>query len=280
MILRILMFAIMALGLAGFGTVAWISAYPPPPHHGAHAPPEKIALLVVAHDVQAGTLLKSDDLGTKPVLTSKIPAGATTDNPDARRALVGGMIRRALSAGDVIMATDVMRPGDHGFLAAVLQPGMIAVTVGVDAVTGTAGLIWPGDRVDVIMTQLIDDPSLPLGKRISAETVLHAARVIAIDQELVQGAAPGSPSARTAHTVTLEVTARQAERVQVATRIGDLSLAVCSTQVAALQPAHDDTTIFAQDVSRAMAQIPLQKPQPNELHLYRGAVGEEDYKFQ
>ena len=48
-----------------------------------------------------------------------------------------------------------MRPGDHGFLAAVLAAGMRAVTVGVDATTGAAGLIWPGDRVDLILTQTI-----------------------------------------------------------------------------------------------------------------------------
>lgn len=280
MILRILLFAMMAIGLAGFGAVAWISAHPPLPHGAAHAAPQEIAELVVADDVQAGTLLKSDDIATKLVPTAGVPAGATTDSADARRALVGGMVRRGLSAGDAIIADEVMRPGDHGFLAAVLQPGMIAVTIGVNAVSGTAGLIWPGDRVDVIMTQLIDDPSLPLGKRISAETVLHAARVIAIDQELVQGATPGSAESKTAHTVTLEVTPQHAERIQVATRIGELSLAVCSTQVVAQQPPVGVTTVFAEDVSHAIAQVPLQQPRPNELHLYQGSADAQEYKFQ
>ena len=86
-----------------------------------------------------------------------------------------------------------MRPGDHGFLAAVLKQGMRAVTVGVDAVSGTAGLIWPGDRVDVILTQSMDDPKLPPGRRVAAETVLQDARVIAIDQVLVQGGVPDAP---------------------------------------------------------------------------------------
>ncbi len=279
MILRLLLFAIMALGLAGFGVVAWISAYPPMPRGAHHAAPATVALLVVAHDVRAGTLLKADDLATRQVATAQIPAGATPDGMDARRGLVGAMVRRSLSAGDVILPADVMRPGDHGFLAAVLQPGMIAVTVGVDAVSGTAGLIWPGDRVDVIMTQLIDDPSLPLGKRISAQTVLHAARVIAIDQELVQGAAPGGPQSQTARTVTLEVTPSEAESVQVATRIGELSLAVCSTQGTSGAAGHSDTTVFAEDVSHAMAQIPLEKAQANTLHVFQGGASEQDYNF-
>ena len=279
MILRLFLFAVMAIGLAGFGVVAYISAYPPRPHGAAHSPPQKVALLVVAHDVQAGTLLKSDDLGTRQFATANIPTGATPDTPDVRRALVGGMVRRALSSGDVILPADVMRPGDHGFLAAVLQPGMIAVTIGVNAISGTAGLIWPGDRVDVIMTQHISDPSIPLGESISAETVLHAVRVIAIDQELVQGAAPGTAQSQTARTVTLEVAPLQAERVQVAERIGELSLAVCSAQLASAQPVAGNTTVFADDVSHALALIPDKHPQTDTLHLFQGTADEKDFRF-
>ena len=65
---------------------------------------------------------------------------------------------------------------------------MRAVTVAVDATTGAAGLIWPGDRVDLILTQTIQEATLPLGRRVAAETVLSDVRVIAIDQQLVQGA--------------------------------------------------------------------------------------------
>ena len=50
---------------------------------------------------------------------------------------------------------DAMHPGDHGVLATALLPGTRAVTVGVDGITGTAGLIWPGDRLDLILTQQI-----------------------------------------------------------------------------------------------------------------------------
>jgi len=112
----------------------------------------------------------------------------------------------------------------------VLDPGMRAVTVGVDPVSGTAGLIWPGDRVDVILTQSMDNAATAPGRRVAAETVLQNARVIAIDRLLVQGAVAGTPEPQGASTVTLEVTAEQAERVQVAARIGRLSLTVCATQ--------------------------------------------------
>ena len=112
----------------------------------------------------------------------------SADNAESAARPAGAMVRRSLSAGDPLRSGDVMRPGDHGFLSAVLEPGMRAVTVGVDAITGAAGLIWPGDRVDLILTQTIQEASMPMGHRVAAETVLSNVRVIAIDQQLVQGA--------------------------------------------------------------------------------------------
>ena len=64
---------------------------------------------------------------------------------------------------------------------------MRAVSVGVDPVSGTAGLIWPGDRVDLVLTQSIEDKDQPSDRRVSGETVLTNLRVIAVDQQLVQG---------------------------------------------------------------------------------------------
>ena len=137
-----------------------------------------------------------------------------------------------------------MRPGDHGFLAAVLAPGMRAVTIAVDNTTGSAGLIWPGDQVDLILTaDRSTKPNLPIGHRVAAETVLSNARVIAIDQQIMQGAVAAPDSQ--AKTVTLEVTEEQAERVSVATRLGRLSLSVRSaedaqrTRAATPRPRHD-----------------------------------------
>ena len=68
---------------------------------------------------------------------------------------------------------------------------MRAVSVGVDAVSGTAGLIWPGDRVDVVLTQQLSDDNCPPTVDVAGETVLPDIRVIAIDQALVQGADQG-----------------------------------------------------------------------------------------
>jgi pilus assembly protein CpaB len=296
MVLRVVFFALMALGLVGFGTVAWISSRPPTSAAEAAAPPAMVSVLTAAHVIHAGTLLRPEDLVGKEMPRAEIGPDAMLDTPEARRDLSGAMVRRGFGPGELIRPGDVMRPGDHGFLAAVLLPGMRALTVGVDAITGTAGLIWPGDRVDLILTQVLPDTSGPLGHRVAAETVLSDVRVIAIDQQLVQGASPGS-SEQPARTVTLEVDKDQAERVSVATRLGRLSLAVRSAekpqtaaQIAAAHAASQSAavpaqaaaaataTVWASDVSAALGAAPS-KTVEQSVHVFSGTADGKEFHF-
>lgn len=281
MVLRVVFFALMALGLVGFGTVAWISSRPPPAAAAAAVPepPATVAVIAAAHVIHAGSLLRPEDLVAKEIPRKDLGPDSVPDSQDARRGLTGAMVRRGFGKGELIRETDVMHPGDHGFLAAVLQPGARAITVGVDAVTGTAGLIWPGDRVDLILTTVLPDNSAPPGRRVAAQTVASDVRVIAIDQQLVQGATPGGTE-QPARTVTLEVTEQQAERVSVATRLGRLSLAVRSAEAAkAGTPANQvNTTVWAKDVSAALDHDPVPTV-PRSVRVYSGTGDGKEFHF-
>ena len=280
MVIRVTFFLLMALGLIGFGTVAWISTRPPAQVAAAAPAPVKVTVLVAARAVRAGSLLKPEDVTTMEMTQAVAGPDSNPDSPDVRRSLAGAMVRRSLSANEVLRSADVMRPGDHGFLAAVLEPGKRAVTVGVDAITGSAGLIWPGDRVDLILTQSIADPSLPVGRRVAAETVLIDARVIAIDQQLVQGAEQ-SDKANRGSTVTLEVTQTEAEHVSVAIRLGRLSLSVRSAGTPVLTASTDPlpATTWARDVSPALANDSPQRIE-NVIRVFQGAGDAKEYKFR
>jgi pilus assembly protein CpaB len=282
MAVRIALFALMALGLAGFGTVAWIATRSHSSIHRTVAAPEKIAILVAARPLQAGRLLGPSDLSSAAMPATAAPPGASRDTPSDRAGLIGAMIRHPVVAGQPILPPDVMRPGDHGFLAAVLAPGMRAVTVGVDAISGSAGLIWPGDRVDLVLTQEIADPRLPLGKRLAAETVLTDVRVIAIDQHLVEGANPNGLEADLNRTVTLEVTPRQAEDVAVATRLGRLSLVVRAADAAkpGARPPAPPGIAWANQVSPALDIARPAAPEGGAtLRVFRGTTGAEEAHF-
>ena len=252
--LRTLLFLLMAAGLMGFSAVAWVGLHPSAP---VAAPIPKVNVLAAASVLRAGTLLKPDDLEVHEVNEGEVPTGARKDTPQARSELFGAMVRQTILAHQIVMPADVMRPGDHGFLAAVLTPGKRATSVGVDAVSGTAGLIWPGDHVDLILTEQIDDASVPIAKRFAGETVLKDVRVIAIDQQLVQGGSTGGVGQEGAgsRTVTLEVTPEDAERVAVATRLGKLALAVRPVDGTTRAETSDHDVTWSGDVSNALSQI-------------------------
>jgi len=284
MVVRAVLMMFLALGLAGFGVTAWMAVHPAA--NGAK-PAVQLQLLAAAAMVPAGTLLQPADLESQTIPADQAGPGAEIDNAADRASLLGAMVRRTLPAHSIIAAADVVRPGDHGFLAAVLEPGMRAVSVGVDQVSGTAGLIWPGDHVDLLLTELTTDQDVPRGERVSGEAVLQDARVIAIDQQLIQGGAQSPATTSTernqGRTVTLEVTPDQASRIAVATRLGELSLAVRPADQTAPEapPPRPSSVVWGYDVSTAL-RAPKAPPSSHAavtLHVYEGATDPKDVQF-
>jgi pilus assembly protein CpaB len=281
MSLRTALALAIVLGLGGIGMVAWIGLQLP--HKpgvvakAAPAPPVKVQILAAARVLHAGSLLKYDDIQPHEVLLPDMPPGARTDSPRARAELIGAMVRRNLQPQEPLLPADLLLPGDHGFLAAVLRPGMRATAVGVDAVSGTAGLIWPGDHVDVILTQVTDDKSLPAAHRASAEAVLGDVRVIAIDQQLMQGGT-GSTTEQggNMHTVTLEVTEAQAQRVTLAERLGHLSLIVRSADAPPGPQNAVLPTTWGGDISPALTQGAAAG---RSIRVYEGTAEVKELRF-
>jgi pilus assembly protein CpaB len=167
--------------------------------------------------------------------------------------MVGAVVRGFIAAGEPVADGAVVKPGDRGFLAAVLDPGMRAVSVPVNPISGNAGLIFPGDRVDLILTQALnaDDGST---RRVS-ETVLENIRIIAMGADLSDATEPGKANDR-AKTATFEVTPQQAESVALLTELGKLSLSLRS--LAADQeadhaiPTRADSLTWDRDVSNVL----------------------------
>ncbi len=288
MFLRVMVVLLVGIGLTGLVgayLLAQQQAQPPAPLV-VNAPPP-VHIMVSARPVRAGNLIVPEDLEMATVDQDKLQPGALRDTPESRLKLRGAMMRHSLAAGDPFMPGDFLSPGDRGFLAAVLEPGMRAVTISVDAVSGTAGLVWPGDHVDVLLTQNIEDQTLPVNHRVAGSTLLENTRVIAVDQQLVQGGqltVNGQVAAN--RTVTLEVSAVDLERVEVAARLGRLSLAVHSAALpptAAGEPViHTEPPqpVFGGDVSPMPPAHPSNKAEIATVKVFLGGGGDPvEYKF-
>src|SRR5207253_6821220 len=98
----------------------------------------------------------------------------------------GWVARNPVSAGEPITEAKIIAPGSRGFLAAVLRPGMRAISIPVTITSGISGFIFPGDQVDLMITHAI--PAGPGGsggyEHKAAETVLRDVRASAIHQRL------------------------------------------------------------------------------------------------
>lgn len=136
---------------------------------------------------------------------------------------VGAVVRANVMPGEPITDGRIVRPGDRGFLAAVLQPGTRAISVPINATTGISGFVFPGDKVDLLLTHSIKQPNSAAVRR-ATETVLSDIRVLAVDQRTDD--IEGKPVV--AKTATLEVTPKQAEVIAVASEMGRLSLSLRS----------------------------------------------------
>jgi len=278
MIIRLAMFLVMALGLAGFGTVTWISVHPSSqPGNAAVAAAADVRVYAAAHMLRPGALLKSDDVTLIKLPATDVADGALREGSVQPGDITGSMLRRTLRQGEPMLGSDLLHPADRGFLAAVLAPGMRAISVGVDVITGAAGLIWPGDHVDVLLTQSLDDATRPAGQRVAAHTVLSDIRVIAIDQKLAEGASPDGTGIKPAATVTLEVSSLQSERVAVAARIGRLSLVVRSTEPGQPETTEDHVT-WGGDVSPALT-VGAAQPSVETIRVYRGSADAKEFHF-
>ena len=266
MLLRVLIVVSLLLSATGLGVLGLQLLVPAAPAPGSVAeapppPPARVKVIVAARALSLGTLLKDEDLTVRELPAEAVPEGALEMSDEIRTELRGALLRRYLDPNTPVLRSDVLRPRDRGFLAAVLRPGTRAIAVGVDAVTGTAGLIWPGDQIDLILTQTFD--AAPVSKRVVGETVLSDVRVIAVDQQISHGSSASSDTGlgRVARTVTLEVTPEQAERVAVATRLGRIDLTVRSIDLDA-QTANGSSweaennrgSLFGADVSPALAR--------------------------
>lgn len=195
--------------------------------------------LVASTDIPAGSFVRSDSqLAYVPWPKENISASMMTPSNSKASDFNGAVARRMITKGEPILKNMVVRSSEGGFMAAVLEPGKRAVSIAVDSTSGNAGFIFPGDRVDLILTHSVTRDGSSLR---SSETFIQDARVLAVDQMLDN---PDN-KAVLAKTVTLEVTPQQAEAINLAKDLGKISLSLRSLakkpDAAAATPAGPET---------------------------------------
>lgn len=225
----VLLLALVVAGVTAIYARSWVNNQQRPVTVIAAPQPEQAEhseVLVADVSIPAGRFIKPQELRWQVWPSNDIPEHYLTKGQTKKDAIAGAVVRRGLVAGQPITNATVVKPGDRGFLAAVLSPGQRAVSVPINATSGNAGLIFPGDRVDLILTQTLESVDGDITRRVS-ETVLSDIRVIAMGVDISDEAKDGKNHEK-ARTATVEVTPSQAESVALITELGKLSLSLRS----------------------------------------------------
>lgn len=190
--------------------------------------PQGPKVLVAQRALPAGTIITQDAMSYQAWPKDMVKDAYFIEGEADVNKLIGTVVRFPVTAGQPVTQGALVRPGDRGFLAAALGPGMRAVTISVSGRSGVAGFVFPGDHVDLMLTQTVTssgEGAMPLNV---AETIIRNLRVLATDQSTETKVVDGKTVVSTFGLVTIEVNPKLAEKIAVADKLGQLSLSLRS----------------------------------------------------
>ncbi|MER9356372.1 Flp pilus assembly protein CpaB [Mesorhizobium sp. M0514] len=177
-------------------------------------------VVVAAMPLKFGDTLGADKLREIPWPAGAIPAGAFKTTKDAMAGNGTRQALQAISANEPVLASKITGPGQRATLSAVLGEGMKAVSIRVNDVLGVAGFVFPGDRVDILLTRSVRSED-GMDKSF-VDVLLQSMKVLAVDQ--VADVSKDNPTV--VKSVTLEASTKDAQKLTLAAGAGQLSLAL------------------------------------------------------
>ncbi len=293
--------AILILAAGGFFSYLFLfNAEAPPPVAPVSEPvaevaPVEVEVFIAKNNLREGVFLRADDIGIALIEGTE---ATVRDNgyfsPLSYRVedLSGAMMRTSARMGQALQERMISLPGGHGFIAASVRPGMRAVVIPITDGDPGANHLFPGDYVDVILTgvmpkrEMLND--ILAGKSPAAGgpfleqmlthtgTILEAVRVLAVDGD-IQGAQPddlGVP--RNPVHITLEVTPKQAEKLVVARRFGNLFLSLRPPEhpadIAARRKKQKDKSIYEAMNPAVRGEFVNSAPSARDIRVLRGGA--------
>jgi len=180
---------------------------------------ETVRVLVAEQRFERGSRIDPSATAWIKWPAGKVPAHFVTEEDEAfYEALPGMRTLTVLHEGEPIMREKLVEQGDSGMMAALLSPGMRAVSANLSDDATSSGFVLPGDRVDIMTTRQIDGQS-------QTSVLLSDVRVLAIDQTLAK---EGELASLPGRSVTFELTPAQVEPFILARETQTLTLALRS----------------------------------------------------
>lgn len=193
-------------------------------------------ILVAGKELRQGVVIQTGDLVWQQWPEAGLNANYIKEGTIRPEELVGAIVKDPLTQGEPVTASALVKTDNKGILAALIAPGMRALSVDVTAQSASSGLIAPGDRVDVIMAKLMSSPSGG-NQYAQSRLIVSNVKVLAIDVEM---AGTNEKPKNAPRVATLEVSPAQAERLATAMKDGVLSLSLHSLDQSKAEAVEDE----------------------------------------
>lgn len=239
----------------------------------------KMKILVAGVNMPTGHFVKAEDMVWQSWPDETVHNNYIQQNSDIKpESLVGAVASSSISAGEPILDGQLIKPGNRGFMSAVLPIGKRAISIRITATSGNAGFIFPGDRVDIMLTHEVNIRSNDRETARISETILKNLRVLAINQSTDNPT--HTPSI--GNTATLEVTPKQAEKVALMKTMGELTLTLRSLDSVndknQLARNNKQTITWDSDVSQQISTS-SNNDRNFSVQVFRGGVKAKEQTF-
>jgi pilus assembly protein CpaB len=244
---------------AGYASLQLAGQSQPAPTAGAAPQPiSAVNVLVAKQPIPLGTVISEEMVDQQPWPQHLVLDGfITADNKDTN--LIGMVTRSDFQEREPLILSKLGNPNDGNFLAASIGKGMRAVTLSVDAISGVAGYLFPGDRVDILVTHATGDNS---GSPNASEILIANVKVLATDLRKAGNKTSGeAPS-----NLTLEVTTDDAQKIKLAEKRGTLSIALRSLK------DKDETGVASPTTLKNLSRLQGGQISHNGVLIVRGTV--------
>jgi len=197
---------------------------------------EEIPVVIATKDIMRYQVIDETMLGVRTVPKPFVQPLAVTIKD--RERLIGYVADATIKEGEQITETKVARPGESR-ISITIPKSDRACTVAVNEISGVAGLVRPGDHVDVMGTFRTVDDKTRVAKQAETVTVFQNIPVLAVGRNYAfetsmgaqkgKGILPDSPGGGAGFSnVTLSMTPRQCMDLTLAQTVGTLSLSLRS----------------------------------------------------
>ena len=170
-------------------------------------------IVTAAQDIPANTLITQEMLANTDIPTDAVLPGAITKISD----VVGKTMKSDIYVGEQIISAKLIVPGETGndALSYVIEPGMRAITIGVDATSGVAGMLRPSDRIDLV-------GEFSQTGKVYTDLIAEYVNILAVDNVLSETGKAADGTTPAYSTITLEVTPKQAMEISMAAYSGSI----------------------------------------------------------